>query len=60
MMGVIYKILAKAIALRIGHFLCHTIHSCQSVSIGGRSINDNIVDVHVLNMLNCSSSVGLC
>ena len=43
MMGVIYKILPKAIALRIGPFLCHTIRSSQFGSIGGRSISDNIL-----------------
>ena len=47
MMGVIYKLLAKAIAIRIAPILRQTVHSSQSGFIGGRSIYDNILAVQL-------------
>ena len=47
MMGIIYKIMAKAIAIRISPILRQTIHSSQSGFIGGRSIYDNILTVQL-------------
>ncbi|MCO5586928.1 hypothetical protein L7F22_040872 [Adiantum nelumboides] len=42
-MGLLYKLLAKAIALRISPFLRKHVHAAQSGFIAGRSIFDNIL-----------------
>ena len=47
MIGIIYKILAKAIAIRLSPILRQTMHSSQSGFIGGRSIYDNIIAVQL-------------
>ena len=47
MMGIIYKIMTKAIAIRINPLLRQTVHSSQSGFIGGRSIYDNILAVQL-------------
>ena len=47
MLGILYKIMAKSIALRIGPFLRKYIHTSQSGFIGGRSILDNILTVQI-------------
>lgn len=47
MMGIIYKIMAKAIAIRVSPLLRNTVHSSQSGFIGGRSIYDNILAVQL-------------
>lgn len=47
MLGILYKIMAKAIALRIGPILRKSIHTIQSGFIGGRSILDNILTVQM-------------
>ena len=47
MMGIIYKIMAKAIAIRISPILTQVVHSSQSGFIGGRSIYDNILTVQL-------------
>lgn len=46
MMGMLYRILAKAIASRLS-LLLRTIHTSQSGFIGGRSIYDNILAVQL-------------
>lgn len=47
MLGIVYKILAKAIALRISPTLRSNIHPSQTGFIGGRSILDNILTVQL-------------
>ena len=47
MMGILYKILAKAVAIRMSPLLRQTVHSSQSGFIGGRSIYDNILAVQL-------------
>ena len=47
MMGILYKILAKAIAIRLNPLLRQAVHSSQSGFIGGRSIYDNILTVQL-------------
>lgn len=47
MMGIIYKILAKAVALRLAPFLRKFLHASQSGFVGGRSIYDNILAVQL-------------
>ena len=47
MMGIVYKIMTKAIAIRIHPLLRQSVHSSQSGFIGGRSIYDNILAVQL-------------
>lgn len=47
MMGVLYKVLAKTIALRIAPLLRKSVHKNQSGFIGGRSILDNVLSVQL-------------
>lgn len=55
MLGILYKILAKAVALRINPYLRKYIHASQSGFIGGRSILDNILTVQLgIEYAQCS------
>lgn len=47
MMGILYKILAKAIALTIAPLLRKSLHTSQSGFIRDRSIFDNILVVQL-------------
>ena len=47
MMGILYKIMAKAVAIRLNPLLCSHVHTSQSGCIGGRSIYDNILTVQL-------------
>ena len=47
MMGILYKIFAKALSVRLNPFLRASVHTSQSGFVGGRSIYDNILAVQL-------------
>ena len=42
-----YKLLKKAIAIRLGQFLRKLIHPCEAGFVGDKSIYDNILSVQL-------------